>query len=58
MQFPWKPADHNQLMCSQLQAMGTRAELVGCVIVLIFDHWKPMGSKGLVYISVSKFQTS
>lgn len=58
MQFPWKPADHNQVMCSQLQAMGTRAELGGCVIVLIFDHLEAVGSKGLVYISVSKFQTS
>lgn len=58
MQFPWKPAAHNQLMCSQSQAMGTRAELVSCVIMLIFDHLKPTGSKGLVYISVSKFQMS
>lgn len=58
MQFPWKPAAHDQLMRSQLRAMGTRAELVGCVIMLIFDHLKPTGSKGLVYISVSKFQMS
>lgn len=58
MQFPWKPAAHEQLMRSQLRAAGTWAELVSCVIMLIFDHLKPAGSKGLVYISMSTFQTS
>lgn len=56
MQFPWKPAAPDQLMRSQLRAMGTRAELVGCVIMLIFDQLKPTDSKRLVCFSASKFQ--